>query len=1097
MWKYCIAVLALLSCGLLAAQTAGDEPAVRRMLALAEMGDKAVPHLKECEPLLKSSKPVERIAAMNVFISAGAEYPSIVPDLLKMIQSPGSGAPNDIALGAAVVTLLTVCNDENVFAELLKSPNKRIRMAMSNALLDSPRLTPKLREMLDWPSPDITGPNRSVIVNGGFEADAAAPSGWTFALKDGAEGDCAIDPQTARDGKQSLRIVKTNGQGYVELRSAEAVEVPAKAFWNWRGYYRADDCTGSSLLFFRLEDEKGEVSAHDDVPRAGWGWQSQAYLLNSPPGEWNRRVLGLRPAKEARKFHLVVRIYGNPVTVWLDDLSFPARPWKINHSPLIPEPPRYTLEEARAIIAKRPVASAKLEKNAAGKVELKINGETTPPVLYFPFRPGYGDFKLMEEAGIKLHNVIVKINDFDGINPRNPSELTDGPVWPSAANDNYNLNPLINEIREFVRRSPESYMILGINIHWPADYVANNPDTKWLNERGEAGYGNTLYMMGFKKEDQLPAGNTLWPSPYLDKPFEDVAKITRAFIRRLKAEGLDKVVVGAFASGGHDGQFEVLRRDYSEAGTAAWRQWLKTEYASDAALAKAWSDSQVTRDTAAVPVSRYENYDRRNSSSLYSPQTEQPDHDYEKFRQERTWKIKEYLVRAIKEEFDKPMLGITWLMGGSLSKYCKPLLESKDIDLVVTQPSYQNRRPGMPNGNVNSFDSFHANNKLWVLEMDLRSWLRETYYNEIGSMKIGTPLTPEEFRSTNRKLTGDFLAAGNGWWYFDISENAFSNPDILQEIKASVDTFKQVQARPQAFRPDMVIVTDSDAPNSARMTIHRFRNNLSWLLGYQGIAIATSGVPYDSYFLEDLIASPHGADYKVYVFMNSYKLTPAERKFIEEKLKRGGKTLIWLYAPDYLNGKFPSDASAVSSLTGMNVNMEIQPKDFEVYPATGHPLAQGLLPRQGYGDLFRLTQGADAIEALKVSRFTVDDPQAEVIARYAADNATATAVKRFPGWTSVYVTASSGLSPELLNNIAGQAGAYRLCAPNQVQTSMNGSFISAHAVRGGDVTFTLPYPARVTDIHTNKEVPVNGRTFTQPMKAGESRWFLLEPAAAQ
>ncbi len=1091
MWKYCTAILALCGCGLAAAQNSDGEP-VKRMLALTEMGDKAIPRLKECRTLLKSADPVERIAAMKVFISAGAEYPEIVPDLLKMIRQPGTGTANEIAFGTAIVTLLTVCNDEKVFAELLGSPNKRIRMGMSNALLDSPRLTPELRKKLDWPLPDITGKERSVIVNGGFEADSAAPSGWTFTLKEGAEGSYAIDRDVVRDGKQSLRIVKTNGRGYVELRSAEAVEVPAGAAWNWRGYYRSDDCTGSSLLFFRLEDEKGVVGAYDEVPRSGWGWQSQSYLLNSPPGEWNRRVLGLRAEKKARKFHLIVRVYGNPVTLWLDDLSFPARTWKINHSPLIPEPPGYTLEQAKAIIAKRPAATAKLEKNAAGKVELKINGKTVPPVLYFPFYPGYGDFKLMEKAGIRLHNVLVKISDSPGINPNNPAELSTGPVWPSAANDNYNFTPLLNEIREFVRRSPESYVILGIYIQWPADYVAKNPDTKWLNEAGEAGYGNTLYMMGFKKENQIPPGHTLWPSPYVDKPFEDVAKIIRAFVRKLKEEGLDKVVVGAFASGGHDGQFEVLRRDYSEAGTAAWRQWLKTEYASDAALAKAWGKPGLTFAAAPVPVCRYENYDRGNSPSFYSPQTEQADRDYEKFRQERTWKIKEYLVKSIKDEFAKPMLGVTWLMGGAISKYSRPLLESKYIDLVVTQPTYQNRRPGMPNGNVNPFDSFQANNKLWILEMDLRSWLRETYYNEIGSMKIGTPLSPDEFRSANRKLTGEFLSAENGWWYFDISENAFSNPEILEEIKISVDTFRQIQQHQMPFRPDMAIVTGSRAPNSARMTVHRFRNNLDWLLAYQGNAIAASGVPYDSYFFEELIDSPHGGDYKVYVFLNAYELNSSERKFIEEKLKRDGKTLVWLYAPGYLNGKSPSDPSGVSGLTGMNVRMDLAPKEFEVYPAGSHPLSRGLLPRQGYGDLFRLTQNQDVMDALKVSRFTVDDPRAETVARYTADNAPAIAVKKFPAWTSVYVTASSGLSPELLGNIAGQAGAYRLCDPNRVQTAMNGSFLSVHAIRGGETAFTLPVPARVTDIHSKKEIPVSGKTFTLNLKAGESRWFRIE-----
>lgn len=1075
------AILTIVAALSFAAPSTFSKP-IDRMLNLAEMGDNAIPHLEECALLLKSTEPAERIAAMRVFISANTRYPSIVPDLLKMIVPYGSRTV-DVAFGTAVTTLLTVCEDEAVFAKLLKSPDKQIRMTMSSALFDSPRLTPELREMLDWPLPDITGEDKSVVVNGGFESDRSKPLGWEFALKEGATGNYAIDTRVSRDGKQSLKIVKTNGRGYVELRSAAPVEVPANAFWYWRGYYRADDCsTGSSLLFFRLEDEQGHIHDHDSVPRGGWGWQSQSYLLNAPPDEWNRRVLGLRPDKNARKFHLIVRVHGNPVTVWLDDLRFPAAPWKINCSSSIPEPPRYTLEEAKAIIARRPIATAKLEKNAAGKVELKINGEMTPPVLYFPVQPYSGDFKMMEDAGIKLHNLILKINDFDG----NKTETTNGPVWATAANNKYNFRPLINEVRKFVRRLPESQMILGFNIHWPADYVENNPDTKWLNERGEAGYGNVLYMSGFIKEERIPRGHTLWPSPYLDKPFEDAAKIIRTLIGELKKEGLDKIVVGAFISGGHDGQFQVLRRDHSKNGTYAWRQWLKAKYGGDAELGKAWKNPSVTLDSATVPVDTYENFDRQNSSSFFSPQTEQADRDHTEYREERMWRIKEYLIKAIKDEFNKPMLGITWFMGeGNL----QGVLESDVIDIVVTQPTYQNRRPGMPNSNRGVFESFHEHNKLWVLEMDLRSWLRETYHNEIGSMKIGTPLSPDEFRSSNRKLTGDFLAGGNGWWYFDISENAFSNPDIMQEIKASVDTYREVMKNQQPFRPDVVIVTSANTSKSARMTIHRFRNNIRWLLSYQDQAIAAAGVPYDSYFFDDLIASPHNDQYKVYVFRNSVELTSAQREFIEMKLKRGGKTIVWLYAPGYLNGKSPDDASGVSRVTGMDVAMELEPQAFEVYPIQSqHPLATGLLPRQGFGDIFSLTQGP----SVNVSRFTVTDPHAEIIARYVSDDAPAIAVKKFPDWTSIYVTASSGLSPELLNNIAKQAGAYCLCAPNLVQASMNGSFLSVHAARGGNVTFTLPYPARVIDVHNKKETSASDQKFTQNLKAGESRWFLLK-----
>ena len=172
-------------------------------------------------------------------------------------------------------------------------------------------------------------------------------------------------------------------------------------------------------------------------------------------------------------------------------------------------------------------------------------------------------------------------------------------------------------------------------------------------------------MSGFKPEKEITAPLLCWPSPYSNKPFEDVANVLRSFAKELQETDFSKIIVGCFVCGGHDGQFEILRRDFGPNGQSAWRKWLRNKYKRNYHLRQAWSDKNVTFNNAPVPVNSYNRpKDSTGSPVFYSPETEQADRDYSEFRQERTWFLKEYLVKTIKNEFDKPLLGVTWLMGG-------------------------------------------------------------------------------------------------------------------------------------------------------------------------------------------------------------------------------------------------------------------------------------------------------------------------------------------------------------------------------------------------------------------------------------------------
>ena len=56
-----------------------------------------------------------------------------------------------------------------------------------------------------------------VVQNGGFETDG----GWEVITAGGGEGTAEVDETVALSGSRSMRMTKTNGVGWVILRSAE------------------------------------------------------------------------------------------------------------------------------------------------------------------------------------------------------------------------------------------------------------------------------------------------------------------------------------------------------------------------------------------------------------------------------------------------------------------------------------------------------------------------------------------------------------------------------------------------------------------------------------------------------------------------------------------------------------------------------------------------------------------------------------------------------------------------------------------------------------------------------------------------------------
>ena len=971
-----------------------------------------------------------------------------------------------------------------IVEQLLLSNSWGIRLCMANTVRGMPGGTPpELAEHVKWASPPHAVGGPILLPDISFEASKKnALYGWKVEFRDGAEGFHEIVSDRARSGRQSLKLVKTNGKGYILLVSAFPVTVPAgngKKPWIFRLHYRCADASSNSLLLPRFVKPDGSFQWHDTRFFGGAGWQSQSVLTNTAGPEWGKRLILAGPRRFDQPLRPAVALYGNPVTVYLDDLDFPAREIAFADAGRTYSTPGFTLEEALRRIASRPAAESRIEKTANGRSVLKLNGKTVAPVFMLSFNGALGDYEIFfRDVGIRQPVVTVNMK----------SSCRYPPFRGISEGGRPDLTPLFEIIESALRKAPDASPVLGINVAFPADFVEKNPEEAYLDAEGRRAYGTDGVVVGFGRT--LPAGDVWkwWPSQYSEKAREASGVVIREFLRELAGKPYAKVFSGFFISGGHDGQFFMPFRDYGPAATRAWRKFLRERYGTDDSLRKAWHDSSVTIGTAAVPP---ESDKTTLPGNWYDPETSRRQIDFKEFEERQIWLNSGYYLELCKAAFKRDVIGFSWCMGGTWSQNFHAIYASKGHDLFTAQPQYHYRSAGYSGGLNMVADSNILHGKLAVSELDLRSWLRGSGYAEIYGMKIGTPLTRRDMRSVMLKEAGRMVSSYQGFWFYDMGNGTFRAPETVALMKTLRETADWVFANAErdAFSPDTVWVTSQRSLFSSVPLGSGKRGNHSSLMTEEMMwALRSSGVYPATMLLEDLMKDGRYKKYKVFVFLNPVDFSEEEHRFIREKLQRNGNTLVWVAGTGYPGGS--RDAAENAEAAGIAVRFDpALAETLILREKSSHPLLEGVPENLGVADAYRkrFELGKNDPWRHRLPRWIVTDPQAVTLARYDSGESAA-AVRRHRDFTVVFCGVPGSLDPVLFRNIVRAAGAYAVTTPGVV-ADMNGNFLSLHALKAGRYPVTLP-PGRshLIDAETGREEKDHAVT----LDAGESRWFKMK-----
>jgi hypothetical protein len=574
----------------------------------------------------------------------------------------------------------------------------------------------------------------------------------------------------------------------------------------------------------------------------------------------------------------------------------------------------------------------------------------------------------------------------------------------------------------------------------------------------------------------------------------------RAYVGKLKKAGLYDRVIAYQVGAGHTGEWVKGESsmygpcgDFSRPMRLYFQDWLRRRYGNDVAkLRAAWHSPSIAFDTAAVPPA-----ERQLEARFYTfrdPASEQDVIDYFRALADLCGEAVVDLCRTVKEAtggtrlagaFYGYLLDLAWNGGffrerpdSDYSTYQRSghlglgrVLAAPEVDFLVSPYSYGFRGMGGDAPSMLPAESVRLHGKLLLIEDDTRTHLddQDPNYGQVKTFEASRTIL-------RRNLSHDLTHAEGAWWALwkvdSVKEPRFE--PLLSEFK-TVGERSMLLDRSSAAEIAVLIDDESFFYETCRYNL-----DIPLIFQQRLWGLPKIGAPFDVFLLDDFLAGKLRA-YKLYIFLNPFRLDPGRRKAMARELRRDGRAALWIYAPGYLK-----DAPALENmeeLTGIRFGLGEQPwgplvhvTDFE------HPLTEGLSQ-----DLFWGTN------AKLGPLFYVDDPAARTLGEvvYSQGNCRpGFAVKEFPGWRSVY-SAAPNIPANVLRNIARWAGVHIYSDAGDVLHASR-SFLGVHTLSGGRRTFNLPAKAAaVDDVFGKKTIAKNVSAFEVMLNPHSTELYAL------
>jgi len=689
-----------------------------------------------------------------------------------------------------------------------------------------------------------------------------------------------------------------------------------------------------------------------------------------------------------------------------------------------------------------------------------------------------------------------------------PLVKTEGDFWASPfwRGDQISADPLYPDealgmtldaqAQAIIENDPGAYIIIRFGTHEPLSWQKLHPDDMFVNEEGKV-----LQTPSLASED--------W--------HEACAKYSAAVIDYCEARPWADRIVGyanfTRLEGTHEPTLDHWLFDHSPVMTKRWRAFLKEKYGTVEKLRAAHRDAEVTFETVPVPKDRLRGTVAEVSACLYwqNARDNQPLRDYLELMRD-LWHAWFRGVGAATEKatggkrfcvydaLKQTMLGWhhwaffndrrPWLtaycetLAGSGHMNVAALFDAPGFDGLITPHDYQARGIGgvfEPEGSV---DSIVLRGKLFLCEMDTRTYM--------GNDDYGRARDDKEFAAVTWRNVATGLTRGFNPYYMDLHQNWFDNEEIHKVIARQVEVLKASVDWPHETVPGIAMIIDDAAVLETNGAGNYFNEAIMW---EQKMGMARCGVPFRIYLLEDL-ALDNFPRHAVYYFPNLFRVDDERLALLRKKVFRDGNVVVWGPGSGISDGRRIGPRSA-ERLTGFgfeylraNYQRRTHVTDY-THPITralgadtviGGPLAYGplLFPEGGRSLGLAWTKKGRMSSGLSVKTFGKG-------ARSEAEGEVGEG-----DWASVF-TAAVPLPADLWRGLARYGGAHVYCEENDVLLA-DSSVVGLHSVKTGPKRIALPGAFKVTDLASGEVVSESAKEIAFDLTAPATHVFLLEEA---
>ncbi len=650
------------------------------------------------------------------------------------------------------------------------------------------------------------------------------------------------------------------------------------------------------------------------------------------------------------------------------------------------------------------------------------DGKVLDTLSFKSFRPTKNNVGDFYNAGIKIHQAYVS-----GL----PSNLkipysTYGETW--FGDGDFNFGNFDRQMEFFIETAPDAYIIVNLHIDVRQWWLDQNP-----------GRPNSHRYLSQIVTDE--------------KWRKDTADYVRAFMKHAEEKYNDKIL-GYFLLAGQGTEW-LSYHDLQENHPIKLKAYKK--YMED--------------DSAAIPSK--EEMEKPENEIFLDVIKDKNIIDYQKFHANI---ITDTILFYAKEaqtilNHQKPLgaffgyiMECNWIWEyGHLS--IDKLYRSKDFNLLATPSSYAHREYNQTSAVMVLNDTAELNDIIMFTSFDHMTFLAPTLYDnprricEDKDDKRGLPRLCEMRKDilSSREQTihciqREFMnrtARRMGMWWFDMLEGWYYDDELMKSISDLVKKSEDLVGKEKSSNSEIAVMV---SPDSLYYVNKMCRINEDHIVN-QREALARIGAPFDLFSFND-IDRINKSQYKLIVLLDSFYMTDNQRKYMNEQIKRDGRSVLFIGSCDYINDDGISK-KRMEDMIGMTIE-EVDTKETKI---------GAMDTLYGY-------------EKSKSPTWCVNDEKAVTLGRYNLSRKCGLAKKAFDTHTA-YFSGLGNLSASVLREIARDAGVH-IYAENDTATYINSGVYGVYNTKNEFTEINLKEDGEFTEIFSGKRYITTNKKITLP-----------------